>query len=127
MSRHRADKRPWARFDDLQARSAIVFPAVRQTVVARRLEEVVPCLEEVERATDAGSWAFGFVAYEAAAALDPALAVHSVPVDGLPLVWFGLTDATMSRDEGWLFLVLGRSVERVDMTARLLLDRLFPR
>jgi len=32
----------------------------------------------------------------------------------------GLTDATMSRDEGWLFLVLGRSVERVDMTARLL-------
>lgn len=32
----------------------------------------------------------------------------------------GLTDATMSRGEGWLFLVLGRSVERVDMTARLL-------
>jgi uncharacterized alpha-E superfamily protein len=32
----------------------------------------------------------------------------------------GLTDATMSRDEGWLFLMLGRNVERVDMTARLL-------
>jgi uncharacterized alpha-E superfamily protein len=32
----------------------------------------------------------------------------------------GLADATMSRDEGWLFLVLGRSLERVDMTARLL-------
>jgi len=32
----------------------------------------------------------------------------------------GLTDATMSRDEGWLFLVLGRNIERVDMTARLL-------
>ncbi|HKD98502.1 MAG TPA: alpha-E domain-containing protein [Micromonosporaceae bacterium] len=32
----------------------------------------------------------------------------------------GVADATMSRDEGWLFLVLGRSVERVDMTARLL-------
>jgi uncharacterized alpha-E superfamily protein len=32
----------------------------------------------------------------------------------------GLADATMSRDEGWQFLVLGRSVERVDMTARLL-------
>jgi uncharacterized alpha-E superfamily protein len=26
----------------------------------------------------------------------------------------------MSRDEGWLFLVLGRRVERVDMTSRLL-------
>ncbi len=32
----------------------------------------------------------------------------------------GLADSTMSRDDGWLFLVLGRSLERVDMTARLL-------
>jgi uncharacterized alpha-E superfamily protein len=32
----------------------------------------------------------------------------------------GLADSTMSRDEGWKFLVLGRSLERVDMTARLL-------
>lgn len=32
----------------------------------------------------------------------------------------GLSDATMSRDDGWRFLVLGRSLERVDMTARLL-------
>lgn len=46
-------------------------------------------LEEAERATDAGRWAFGVVAYEAAAASDPVLAVHRVPVGGLPLVWFG--------------------------------------
>jgi uncharacterized alpha-E superfamily protein len=32
----------------------------------------------------------------------------------------GVADATMSRDEGWQFLVLGRNIERVDMTARLL-------
>ncbi|PZS36293.1 MAG: hypothetical protein DLM58_02135 [Pseudonocardiales bacterium] len=32
----------------------------------------------------------------------------------------GHADATMSRDHGFDFLVLGRSVERVDMTARLL-------
>ncbi|MDX6287863.1 MAG: hypothetical protein QOG53_3348 [Frankiales bacterium] len=32
----------------------------------------------------------------------------------------GLSDSTMSRDESWRFLVLGRSLERVDMTARLL-------
>lgn len=36
----------------------------------------------------------------------------------------GLADSTMSRDEGWLFLVLGRNLERVDMTARLLETRL---
>ncbi|WP_018503340.1 alpha-E domain-containing protein [Parafrankia discariae] len=32
----------------------------------------------------------------------------------------GLVDATLARDDGWRFLVLGRSLERVDMTARLL-------
>lgn len=35
----------------------------------------------------------------------------------------GLSDSTMSRDDGWRFLVLGRSIERVDMTTRLLLAR----
>ncbi|HOB04679.1 MAG TPA: alpha-E domain-containing protein [Propionibacteriaceae bacterium] len=33
----------------------------------------------------------------------------------------GIADTTMSHDEGWLFLQLGRSVERIDMTARLML------
>lgn len=32
----------------------------------------------------------------------------------------GLVDGTMPRDDAWHFLVLGRSIERVDMTARLL-------
>lgn len=32
----------------------------------------------------------------------------------------GLADNTMSHDEGWLFLTLGRAIERIDMTSRLL-------
>jgi uncharacterized alpha-E superfamily protein len=32
----------------------------------------------------------------------------------------GLTDSTMSRDDAWRFLVLGRSLERIDMLSRLL-------
>ena len=36
---------------------------------------------------------------------------------------FGLADATMSRDESWLFLILGRSLERVDMTSRIISTR----
>jgi uncharacterized alpha-E superfamily protein len=32
----------------------------------------------------------------------------------------GLVDTTMSRDQTWLFLTLGRSLERADVTARLL-------
>jgi len=39
-------------------------------------------------------------------------------------LFFGLADSTMSHDDAWRFLVLGRSVERVDMTARMLLARL---
>ncbi len=35
----------------------------------------------------------------------------------------GLADATLSRDDGYRFLLLGRSVERVDMTVRMLLSR----
>jgi uncharacterized alpha-E superfamily protein len=32
----------------------------------------------------------------------------------------GTAEATMTRDEGWQFLVLGRTLERADMTARML-------
>jgi uncharacterized alpha-E superfamily protein len=39
-------------------------------------------------------------------------------------LFFGLADATMSHDDAWRFLVLGQSLERVDMTARLLLARM---
>src|ERR671910_275457 len=35
----------------------------------------------------------------------------------------GLADTTVSHDESWLFLVLGRSLERADMTARMLSTR----
>jgi len=37
----------------------------------------------------------------------------------------GLADATMSHDDAWRFLVLGRALERADMTARLLQARLW--
>jgi uncharacterized alpha-E superfamily protein len=36
----------------------------------------------------------------------------------------GLADATMSHDDAWRFLVLGRTLERVDMTVRLVSTRL---
>jgi uncharacterized alpha-E superfamily protein len=39
-------------------------------------------------------------------------------------LFFGLADSTMSHDDAWRFLLLGRSVERADMTARMLLARM---
>ncbi|MCE3555004.1 aminodeoxychorismate synthase component I [Pseudonocardia sp. RS11V-5] len=81
---------PWARVDDLVAGTARLFPRAEAELVAWRPTEVAGVLDEVERRTDAGWWAFGMVTYEAAGGLDPTLATRE-PVDGLPLAWFGLT------------------------------------
>ncbi|MFD2093795.1 aminodeoxychorismate synthase component I [Blastococcus deserti] len=83
---------PWGRFDDLRADTAVLCPPPHRVLVADRPAEVVEVLAEVQRATDAGSWAFGYVAYEAAAGLDPGVAVHPPDPDGPPLAWFGLCD-----------------------------------
>jgi len=44
-------------------------------------------------------------------------------VEGRAAMFAGLADSTLSRDDGYRFLVLGRALERVDMTVRLLLSR----
>lgn len=83
------------RTDDLRTGRALLFAGPdqppRSVVVARELDAVVPALEAVQEAVSAGSWAVGFVAYEAAPALDSAL-VTRAPEPGLPLVWFALVD-----------------------------------
>jgi para-aminobenzoate synthetase/4-amino-4-deoxychorismate lyase len=81
---------PWGRFDDLRTGSAVRCPPPHRLLVAERPEDVAGVLAEVQRATDAGDWAFGYLAYEAAAGLDPAAAVHAPDPDGPPLAWFGL-------------------------------------
>lgn len=53
-------------------------------------KEVLSCLVEVERLTQQGMYAAGFVTYEAASAFDPALSTHEDR--RLPLIWFGLYD-----------------------------------
>jgi para-aminobenzoate synthetase/4-amino-4-deoxychorismate lyase len=82
--------RPWARFDDLVSGVALLCPPPSRVLTAHRPEDVAPVLTEVERATAAGHWAFGYVAYEAAVGLDPALPVAAPTGDGPPLVWFGI-------------------------------------
>ncbi|MFB3738162.1 MAG: aminodeoxychorismate synthase component I, partial [Candidatus Velamenicoccus archaeovorus] len=85
-----------ARFDDLTPGSERSFRLVRPLgeIRADRPEDVPGALDEVDGAVRAGRWAGGFVTYEAAAGLDPALEVLSPPPDGpfaqLPLLWFGV-------------------------------------
>jgi len=80
-----------ARFDDLRSGTVLQFSSLDEEIVARTPQEVLPALAAVERATSDGRWAFGYVAYEAAAGLDDAFPAGE-PVPGLPLVWFGLAD-----------------------------------
>jgi para-aminobenzoate synthetase/4-amino-4-deoxychorismate lyase len=84
---------PWARFDDLVTGTALRCPPPYRVLVAAGRDDVAPVLAEVDRATTAGSWAFGYVGYEAAGGLDPAL-VTAVPAPGdPPPAWFGLCGA----------------------------------
>ena len=84
--------RPWARFDDLTVGEALLCPPPRRVLTAVRPDEVPGVLQEVHDATERGSWAFGYVAYEAAAGLDPQLPGGRTASGEPPLVWFGLCD-----------------------------------
>ncbi|HVF09134.1 MAG TPA: aminodeoxychorismate synthase component I [Actinomycetota bacterium] len=84
-----------ARFDDLTGASdsfRMIGPA--GVVEARRADEVAGVIAAAEAAAAMGSWVAGFVAYEAAPGLDPALAVRRRadrdPFALLPLAWFAI-------------------------------------
>ena len=67
-------------------------PTPDRVLVAHRAQDVADVLDQVQQATDAGRWAYGYVAYEATAGLDPNLAVPDQSGGGMPLVWFGICD-----------------------------------
>jgi para-aminobenzoate synthetase/4-amino-4-deoxychorismate lyase len=83
---------PWARFDDVILGTGLMFSSPHRVLVASSTSEVAPVLDEVDRATREGSWAFGYVAYEAAPGLDAGLAVCDRELNSPPLVWFGISD-----------------------------------
>ena len=71
------------------------YSAPFEVVTAHEPGEVMPALRRIETATANGFYAAGFLAYEAAPDLDPALEVHAP--GPLPLLWFGLyRDAPVS-------------------------------
>lgn len=67
----------------------LAFSSPLRVLQATTLAEVRGVLEAAEAASLAGQWCVGFVAFEAAAAFDPALQTHP-PQAGLPLAWFAV-------------------------------------
>ncbi|MCD6020794.1 MAG: para-aminobenzoate synthase, subunit [Actinomycetia bacterium] len=100
-----------ARFDDLTGATPsfrLVGPI--GVLEATRAGEVDSVLEAAETAAGRGLWVAGFVSYEAAPGLDPALVVGARDPDdafaALPLAWFAMyeqaeeTTLPVPRDEG---------------------------
>ena len=86
-----------ARFDDLmQASDSFRMVGPGGIVEARRPDEVAGVIAAAEGAAARGSWVAGFLAYEAASGLDPALSVRrradGDPFASLPLAWFAMFD-----------------------------------
>ena len=82
---------PFLLFDDARegAVAARLYRGPHGQIVAQRMEEVVPALDELRDSLRGGSHAAGFLTYEAGYALDPALAPAARQAEG-PLLWFGL-------------------------------------
>ena len=59
-------------------------------MVAQQASEVADVLSQVHCATEAGQWAFGYLAYEAASGLDPHLVTYQEAPLEMPLAWFGI-------------------------------------
>jgi para-aminobenzoate synthetase / 4-amino-4-deoxychorismate lyase len=84
------------RFDDLTRTTpmSLRFLEPIGVVEASAPDEIAGALDAVEAACAEGRWAAGFLAYEAAPGLDPALRVHDRdhvdPFAELPLVWFAV-------------------------------------
>jgi para-aminobenzoate synthetase/4-amino-4-deoxychorismate lyase len=74
------------------------FAGFVTTLAARLPEEVPTLLDKVEELVEGGVYAVGYVAYEAACALNPDLPTLA-GVEGLPLAWFALYRERLSAGE----------------------------
>ncbi len=73
---------------DGTSRERLAFAAPRRAIVATALADVRAAVAAVEAEVAGGSWAAGYVAYEAGPAFDAA--VRARPPGPGPLVWFGI-------------------------------------
>ena len=77
-------------FNPLRRGWSCVFDSPRAVHFARTRNEVLPLLQEADRAARNGLWAALMLSYEAAPAFDSAMEVH--PQGGFPLGWLAVFD-----------------------------------
>ena len=86
--------RPFVLFDDMRAdgAGARIYEHPADQVAAAGIEDVRPALDQLRTAVASGRHAAGFIAYDAAYALEPKLWALARQGEG-PLLWFGLFDS----------------------------------
>lgn len=80
--------------DEQHVTQRMVFSQPLRLITADTVDEVGPALAAIQRAVAAGYYAAGYIAYEAAPAFDAAFQVS--PGVALPLLWFGVFEASES-------------------------------
>ncbi|PLR95966.1 aminodeoxychorismate synthase component I [Bacillus sp. T33-2] len=74
--------------DDSGKVTPLTFSNPEEIIIARTIDEVIPCLQRVQDAVESGLYAAGYITYEAAPAFDDAFLVNEQ--NKMPLLWFGL-------------------------------------
>jgi len=69
---------------------SLALEALRKSITANRIQDVLPLLEVAEREAGSGSFVVLMISYEAAPAFDPVLRVQ--PSSEFPLAWAGVFD-----------------------------------
>ncbi len=68
----------------------VIFSSPTEIICAYSLDEVLPCMAQIEQAGYAGRFAAGFISYEAAPAFEPACTPSRIEHNDFPLLWFGI-------------------------------------
>lgn len=71
-----------------QSTEPMQFKDPLNIITTNKIDEVIPCLQAIQKAVNNGYYAAGYFAYEAAPAFNGLLAVHET--NDIPLVWFGI-------------------------------------
>lgn len=101
-------REPFVLLDDMRAggAGARLYEQPAEEICAWSFEQVRPALDRLRQAVAAGRHAAGFIAFDAAYALEPKLEPLTRKGDG-PLLWFGLFDGYKTLEPGELDALLG--------------------
>ncbi len=101
-------RQPFVLFDDMRAggAGARLYERPAEEICASSFDQVRPALDRLREAVARGSHAAGFIAFDAAYALEPKLGPLARKSDG-PLLWFGMFEGYRTLEAGELDVLLG--------------------